>query len=65
MNKQCKYQLAWIGQCRNRTENDFCDKHIKLKCLHCNKQSLGECEEDAGSFVCGFEVCEDKCHYHK
>lgn len=63
MNR-CKYILAWCGQCKNEKNIDFCDEHLKHKCATCGKQSIKECEEDLGNFVCGAEICEDNCHNH-
>ena len=62
----CKYELAWIGECKEEAnESGFCSTHEKEKCS-CGKQAVGQCEE-ATSMVCGRPKCKKTlpCHYHQ
>ncbi len=59
---QCKYQMSWVGQCKNDvTENGgFCAEH-QVKCCSCGAQATHECAE-TGQFVCGHPLC-DECEH--
>ena len=58
----CKFQLAWIGRCKNSAvENGMCEKHKNLKCISCGAPATHQCSE-TGQFVCGYPLCDDCEH---
>ena len=61
MNK-CKWQEAWIGQCKEEAdESGFCGKHKDKKCSSCGSEATHTCSE-TGQFVCGAPLCNDCEH---
>ena len=59
---QCKYNLAWIGQCKEEaTENGMCLTHAEKKCTSCKAPATHECDS-TGQFVCGAPLCNDCAH---
>lgn len=62
----CIFDLAWIGQCKepHLKGKKFCQKHLEEKCFKCKKQAVIQCDQDAGSFVCGVPYCEKHIHQH-
>lgn len=58
--EKCPYVLAWIGRC-DKDGAPYCDKHIGVLCVVCQKQATKECDY-AGQFVCGSPLCDD-CGY--
>lgn len=59
--QQCKFSIAWVGKCKNKTINnsDFCLEHLQNKC-RCGKQATHECDATIGPMVCGALLC-DSC----
>lgn len=58
---ECKFEQAWIGKCKNKSdESGFCDKH-KLKCSSCGAVANHDCEATIG-LVCGAPLCADCEH---
>lgn len=58
----CRFDLAWIGQCKNPAdESGFCEKHKDIKCVSCGEQATHECAETMG-LVCGAPLC-DNCEH--
>lgn len=37
----CKFNLAWVGPCKEETEVEFCEKHSNLKCCSCGELPEG------------------------
>ena len=59
---ECKFQLAWVGKCKNPAiNNDVCEEHSKMICVCCGSQATHECAE-TGQFVCGVPLCDDCEH---
>jgi hypothetical protein len=59
---KCKYQLAWIGQCKNHADKSgFCEEHKNIVCDSCGEKATRECEE-TGQFVCGVPLCSKCTH---
>jgi len=67
MNKICKYDVCWKGDCDNEVpeENTFCDEHENIKCIHCDKKAVRDCHKFNGSFVCGAPLCKECTCGHK
>lgn len=64
VNKQCGFDIAWVGPCKEPTdETGFCAKHRACKCT-CGKQAKRECEATIGAFVCGHLTCGKCRHQH-
>ena len=63
MSNQCKFQIAWVGQCKEETisDNDMCPKHALKTCVSCGKPATHECDS-TGQFVCGAPLCDDCEH---
>ena len=62
LDNQCKFQLAWIGRCKEpAVENGMCEKHKDLKCCSCGKPATHQCAE-TGQLVCGADLC-DNCEH--
>ena len=62
--EKCKFDKAWIGQCKNEAdESGFCEEHKGIKCVSCGAQATHECGE-TGQFVCGAPLCDDCEHTH-
>jgi hypothetical protein len=59
MNK-CKFSLAWIGDCKQPCDNQYCTKHLGVLCS-CGNQADRECSSTIGSMVCGEPMCSE-CH---
>jgi hypothetical protein len=59
---ECKFNIAWIGDCGKECEGDFCEKHSKLKCCSCGAQATRECDATVGPLVCGCHICPDCEH---
>jgi hypothetical protein len=57
----CKFNLAWVGPCKEETEVEFCEKHSNLKCCSCGEQATRECPETMG-LVCGAPLCNNCEH---
>ena len=57
----CKFNVAWVGTCKEQPEDDLCKKHEGVKCCSCGEQATGECNETA-QFVCGAPLCDDCEH---
>jgi hypothetical protein len=56
---QCRFVLAYAGQCPNEvTDTEFCERHAKIICVCCRQQATHECSY-AGQFVCGFPLCDN------
>src|SRR4030042_541253 len=60
---QCKFIIAWMGQCKNDTIDglEYCQEHSKEKLCSCGEQATRSCEE-TGMFVCGSSLC-DNCEH--
>jgi len=58
----CKFEIAWVGECNQPTDNGWCSKHENKICISCGKKAVGECDNTGGSFVCGAPLCKDCCH---
>lgn len=56
MNK-CQY-VEYDTRCNIPCKDLFCDKHIKIKCVVCSKQSTHGCGY-CGQLVCGAPLCND------
>ncbi len=61
--KQCKFEKAWAGRCKNQAEpgKDFCAEHSKIICASCGQPATHECDE-TGQFVCNAALCDDCEH---
>lgn len=58
----CKFNEAWVGQCKNEaTENGYCAKHKDLYCSSCGEKATHSCPETMG-LVCGAPLC-DECEH--
>lgn len=54
----CRYDRAWMGQCRaDAGPTGFCSEHEGKACW-CGSQAVRECEI-ASSLVCGAPLCGD------
>ena len=60
----CKFVLAYIGKCGEKTLNnqDFCKEHLNLKCVECDSQSVTQCSATFASGICGYPICEKHGH---
>jgi hypothetical protein len=60
---QCKFHLAWIGQCCIETApfSDFCEEHKDKICCSCGAPATHECNETMG-LICGAPLC-DNCEH--
>jgi len=59
---QCKFEEAWIGQCKNEAdESGFCGEHKGKVCCSCGAPATHTCSE-TGQFVCGSYLCDDCEH---
>lgn len=57
----CKFDIAWVGKCKDQPNDDLCNKHLGMKCCSCGEQATGECGETS-QFVCGAPLCDDCEH---
>lgn len=58
----CKYNLAWIGDCKNEAdESGYCEEHKDIKCCSCGEKATHQCAETMG-LVCGAPLCNDCEH---
>src|SRR5690606_685190 len=55
----CKFNIAWVGKCNEKTQNDYCKKHSQMKCSVCGEQATHDCYE-TGFLVCGSPLCDNK-----
>lgn len=59
---KCKFDKAWIGQCKNEAdESGYCEEHKDVMCVSCGAKATRECPE-TGQFVCGAPLCDDCKH---
>lgn len=65
IEKECQFNLAYIGPCKKPCAVEFCAEHLKEKCDVCGKQADHQCEMGS-SLVCGRPVCSEHldCKYH-
>lgn len=61
-SKECRFGLAWIGQCGKTAKGKYCEEHSKERCVVCKKQATHQCDA-AGSLVCGAPLCENCVGY--
>ena len=60
---QCKWDIAWVGQCPNEAteDTDYCKGHTRL--CYCGEIATHECGETF-ALVCGEPLCDDcKCSH--
>lgn len=61
LNK-CKFSLAYRGSCDRPSIGDFCDNHLKVKCVCCGEQADQECDQTLGPLICGDFLCSNCEH---
>ena len=64
---QCKFDVSWVGRCRNTAvpDTEYCLDHLqdpegkrwKGTCVTCGEQATHDCE-DTFQFVCGAPLCD-------
>lgn len=62
--KQCSFDIAWVGKCKNYCLTDAdstCQEHAELVCSSCGKPATRQCDH-TGQFVCGAPLCDDCSH---
>jgi hypothetical protein len=59
---QCKFTVAWVGQCKEEAVEgqDYCQEHLKARCS-CGAQATHTCDATMG-LVCGANLCNDCEH---
>lgn len=61
---KCRFDVAWVGICKQESEQEFCEKHRQDKCFKCGKQATRSCDMTMG-LVCGMPECDEHKHKHQ
>lgn len=60
---ECRWIIAWVGQCKAKTDpnSNYCEKHTKTCCMCKTSKATHGCSH-TGQFVCGYPICDhDAC----
>ncbi len=57
----CQFDKAWVGKCKTPSDNGWCSKHEKLKCVSCSSKATRSCEVGL-SLTCGCALCGECKH---
>lgn len=66
-NNGCKFPKIWTPNLCGEEKvegEDYCEKHLRLKCSMCGKPAIGYCNGFSGSFICGYPLCNECRHRH-
>lgn len=57
---QCKFEIAWKGQCEEKAipGSEYCEKHSKKICCSCGEKATHQCPETM-VLVCGASLCDN------
>jgi len=58
----CRFEVAWVGECKKPSTNGLCGYHENQKCASCGVQAIHSCDYTNGPMACGAFLCATCTH---